>query len=86
MSQRSPYFTQLNHLSRPLPDELWLGELWDFLQTLAIALTHVWKLADLPNQHRDPFGRLLAAQALVEHLPLVNINAIFDAYQVDRMW
>ena len=40
----------------------------------------------LPFHHRDPFDRLLAAQALVENLPLVSGDAIFDVYGVNRIW
>jgi PIN domain nuclease of toxin-antitoxin system len=36
--------------------------------------------------HRDPFDRLLIAQATVEHLPVVSHDAVFDAYAVTRIW
>jgi len=73
-------------LNLPLPELIESQSQVNGLQILAIELAHIWKLADLPNQHQDPFDRLLAAQALVEHLPLVSIDAIFDAYQVERLW
>ena len=38
----------------------------------------------LPLHHRDPFDRLLAAQCLIEHLPIVSIDAVLDAYGVIR--
>lgn len=34
----------------------------------------------------DPFDRLLIAQALVENIPLISIDAIFDRYGVARLW
>jgi PIN domain nuclease of toxin-antitoxin system len=40
----------------------------------------------LPHHHRDPFDRLLAAQALVDGLVLVSADAIFDRYGVTRIW
>jgi PIN domain nuclease of toxin-antitoxin system len=38
------------------------------------------------GQHRDPFYRLLAAQALVERVPVVSIDAALDQYAVTRIW
>ncbi|MGA2672373.1 MAG: type II toxin-antitoxin system VapC family toxin [Terracidiphilus sp.] len=40
----------------------------------------------LPLHHRDPFDRLLAAQALDLRIPLVSRDRIFDAYGVQRIW
>jgi PIN domain nuclease of toxin-antitoxin system len=36
--------------------------------------------------HRDPFDRLLAAQALEEDMAIVSSNAIFRSYGVKRIW
>lgn len=36
--------------------------------------------------HRDPFDRILMAQSLVECVPLVSIEAVFDGYGVVRLW
>ncbi|MGD0548265.1 MAG: type II toxin-antitoxin system VapC family toxin [Terracidiphilus sp.] len=40
----------------------------------------------LPAHHRDPFDRLLAAQALDLNLPLISRDGIFDLYGVRRIW
>jgi PIN domain nuclease of toxin-antitoxin system len=40
----------------------------------------------LPFHHRDPFDRLLAAQALAMNVPLVSKDAVFDRYGVHRIW
>jgi PIN domain nuclease of toxin-antitoxin system len=42
--------------------------------------------AMLPNHHRDPFDRLVVAQAQVENVPVVSNDAIFDQYGVSRLW
>jgi PIN domain nuclease of toxin-antitoxin system len=56
-------------------------------ELLAIRPEHAWRVADLPLQdHRDPFDRMLAAQALIEGLPLITTDVAFDAYGVDRRW
>ncbi len=42
--------------------------------------------SSLPFYHRDPFDRLLVAQAHSERLPIVSADKIFDAYGVTRLW
>ena len=53
---------------------------------IAISLEHAAGVADLPFHHRDPFDRLLAAQALAEGLSLVSADPIFRRYGVTRVW
>ncbi len=55
-------------------------------ELLSIGLDHVTMAAELPFHHRDPFDRLLIAQALVEKLAIVSVDATFDAYGVARLW
>jgi len=43
-------------------------------------------VATLPFHHRDPFDRLLIAQAVVEKMSVVSIDTVFDAYPVTRLW
>ncbi|WP_274601059.1 hypothetical protein [Halochromatium roseum] len=40
----------------------------------------------MPFHHRDPFDRLLIAQALTESTPLASVDDNFDAYAVTRLW
>ena len=54
------------------------------IQLLPISLVHALHVASLPGHHRDPFDRLLVAQSLIEGLPILSIDATFDAYGVDR--
>ena len=49
---------------------------------MAIELTHATFVETLPPHHKDPFDRLLVAQALVEKLPVISIDAALDAYGV----
>jgi PIN domain nuclease of toxin-antitoxin system len=53
---------------------------------LGIELAHATFVETLPPHHKDPFDRLLVAQALIEKLPLVSADAIFDQYGVTRLW
>jgi len=53
---------------------------------LPIGLRHATRVARLPFHHRDPFDRMLVAQALEERLALVSCDEVFDAYGVERVW
>lgn len=69
-----------------------LGELLPVLladsgiELLPIEVPDLARVAALPFHHRDPFDRLLAAQALERGLTLVSTDVAFDAYGVARMW
>lgn len=56
------------------------------IQVLGISVDHTARIVTLPFHHRDPFDRLLIAQALVEGMPIVGVDAAFDAYGVTRLW
>ena len=73
-------------LDRP-PAELWPESLAaNRFEALRVTAEHVLAVAPLPLYHRDPFDRLLIAQAVVEKLELVSADAIFDRYPVERVW
>ena len=53
---------------------------------LDITIGHAQRAGSLPLRHRDPFDRMLVAQALAEELPLLSNDPAFDAYAVQRVW
>lgn len=53
---------------------------------LPVSVTHAARVAQLPFHHRDPFDRLLAAQALEERVAIVSGDPIFRKYGVRRIW
>jgi PIN domain nuclease of toxin-antitoxin system len=53
---------------------------------LAITIHHAARVAALPFHHRDPFDRLLAAQALDGDLAVVSADPVFEKYGVKRTW
>ncbi len=73
-------------LPQPLRQVLVEARTLNGISTLPIDETHVLRVQHLPLHHRDPFDRLLAAQALEEGLMLVSGDAVFDAYAVSRVW
>jgi PIN domain nuclease of toxin-antitoxin system len=55
-------------------------------EPLSIAIAHAVRAGNLPGPHRDPFDRMLIAQAQAEDLALVSNERIFDTYGVRRIW
>jgi PIN domain nuclease of toxin-antitoxin system len=53
---------------------------------LPVSADHAWQVRQLPLHHRDPFDRLLIAQAQVERLPIFTADPLFDAYDVMAIW
>jgi PIN domain nuclease of toxin-antitoxin system len=55
-------------------------------ELLSVTYAHLRLLGDLPQHHRDPFDRLLIAQALAERIPIVTADRAFAAYGVGIVW
>lgn len=53
---------------------------------LAISPAHAWQVRDLPALQRDPFDRMLIAQARTEHLPVLTTDSSFAEYGVQTRW
>lgn len=56
------------------------------LRPLPISHRHALAVAALPHHHRDPFDRLLIAQASMEGMTLISADRIFDRYSVPLLW
>ena len=64
------------------PEQLHLNS----IEILDITVNHLIKLTTLTLHHRDPFDRLIIAQGLVENLPIISVDTVFDAYGINREW
>lgn len=53
---------------------------------LPISLDHALRAGRLPGEHRDPFDRMLIAQAQAENLPILSNDRVFDFYGIERIW
>ena len=74
------------NLGRPFA-EMFPQQLTDnSIEILGITVDHLRIVCDLPFHHRDPFDRLIIAQAVVERLPIISVDAVFDGYGVKREW
>jgi PIN domain nuclease of toxin-antitoxin system len=55
-------------------------------ELLAISAEHAIRAGQLAGGHKEPFDRMLIAQAQAEGLPIVSNELVFDAYGVRRIW
>jgi PIN domain nuclease of toxin-antitoxin system len=55
-------------------------------EMLLVSVDHAAVVSSLPFHHRDPFDRLLIAQAMVEQRPIVSGDPAFDAHSIARLW
>jgi PIN domain nuclease of toxin-antitoxin system len=53
---------------------------------LQVSVGHAISTSSLPLYHRDPFDRMLAAQASQRRLTVVSRDPVFDTYGIDRLW
>ena len=60
--------------------------LLDTHASLDITVLHAQRAGRLPGLLRDPFDRVLIAQAQIEDLPIVTNESVFDDYGVTRIW
>lgn len=75
-------------LSLSMPYDQWMNRaIADLgLTLLPITVDYANQQAGLPDIHRDPFDRLIAAQAKSENIQVISADAIFDRYGVIRVW
>ena len=53
---------------------------------LPISIAHAQKAGAFPHSHRDPFDRMLAAQSVIEGIPLVSRDEVLDIFGATRVW
>jgi PIN domain nuclease of toxin-antitoxin system len=68
----------LDRLPQDLEDEGFL--------VLPISIEYALRAGALVEHHRDPFDRMLVAQAQAERLPILSSDTVFDRYDVKRIW
>jgi PIN domain nuclease of toxin-antitoxin system len=56
------------------------------LRPLPVSHQHALAVFNLPNHHRDPFDRLLIAQAKIENMVLISSDKLFEQYDVPLLW
>ncbi len=78
----------LGKLSLSMPYRQWMNQAMTDLGAtlLPITVEYADVQARLPLHHRDPFDRLIIAQAQVDDVPLISGDATFDQYGISRLW
>ena len=56
------------------------------MELLPILPTHIDEVSHLPVHHKDPFDRLIIAQAMAEGLPVITRDAEFSSYDITILW
>lgn len=73
-------------LNRSLPETVTVQQAANGLNVLPIGLAHLWTLARLADLHRDPFDRMLLAQAKFENMRLLSRDSDLKRYGVELIW
>ena len=79
---------QAGKIGLPAPPRLWIEEQsarWLFV-SLPIRRPHLYRVTELPEHHRDPFDRLLVAQAIEEGLAIATPDQQIGRYPVAVLW
>ncbi len=67
---------------RFMTDQLQLND----FRVLPVELAHALHVRALPDHHRDPFDRMLAAQSRIEGLPIVGRDKRLEPYGIELLW
>ena len=92
LSVASPWEIQIKHqlgklvLAKPIEELVNINRLENNIQVLPIELTHISYLAQLPQHHKDPFDRIIIAQAIIEHMTVITVDNSFANYPVQVVW
>ncbi len=73
-------------LHEPYETFMQRGIVGNGFRVLPIEPKHTTVLTSLPFHHRDPFDRLLVAQAMAEAVPIVSADSVLAAYPITRLW
>jgi PIN domain nuclease of toxin-antitoxin system len=79
---------QLGRLKLPEEPERFIPEQlrMNFIRSLPIQMRHALFVSTLPNHHRDPFDRILVAQAQLEEMSILSADLQISRYQVELIW
>lgn len=77
----------LNKLVLTKPYETLIGYITaNNIVLLPVAFNHLLQLKKLPHHHKDPFDRLIIAQAITEDMTILSKDQQFSSYPVDVIW
>ena len=65
-----------------IPQQLTIND----IEIIYPTIDHLTALSQLPFHHRDPFDRLMIAQAIVENIPIITRDSAFNLYEIECIW
>lgn len=79
---------QLGKITLPARPDAYIADQMaeNAVQGLPIEASHAFQVFHLPPHHRDPFDRMLIAQAQLESLPIITSDPLFSKYKVKILW
>jgi PIN domain nuclease of toxin-antitoxin system len=92
LSMATPWEIQIKNqlgkltLAMPIEELVNKNQLENNIQLLPIELSHISYLEKLPQHHKDPFDRIMIAQAIIEDMVIVTIDHAFADYSVQVVW
>ena len=92
LSMASPWEMQIKNqlgklsLAMPVEELVDKNRQENNIQLLPIDLAHIAYLKQLPAHHKDPFDRIIIAQAIIEGLTVVTVDHAFTDYSVPVIW
>jgi PIN domain nuclease of toxin-antitoxin system len=70
----------------PLPESLSRRLRREAIEAMSVSLEHALAAAELPGPHRDPWDRIMIAQAVAEQCRMVTVDPVFTRYGVPVIW
>jgi len=92
LSMASAWEMQIKHqlgklsLAMPIAELVIKNTQENNIQLLPIDLSHINYLEQLPSHHKDPFDRIIIAQAIIEGMSIISIDHAFVDYPVNIVW
>jgi PIN domain nuclease of toxin-antitoxin system len=92
LSMASAWEMQIKHqlgklsLAMPIAELVIKNTQENNIQLLPIDLSHINYLEQLPSYHKDPFDRIIIAQAIIEGMSIISIDHAFVDYPVNIVW
>jgi len=92
LSMASAWEMQIKHqlgklsLAMPIAEPVIKNTQENNIQLLPIDLSHINYLEQLPSHHKDPFDRIIIAQAIIEGMSIISIDHAFLDYPVNIVW
>jgi PIN domain nuclease of toxin-antitoxin system len=79
---------QLGKLKLPAKSDIFISDqlATNAIQSLPVHSSHALHVFNLPSLHRDPFDRIIVAQAHLENIPVITSDSLISQYDIATIW